>query len=117
VNVHEYSIVQALMEQVEAEAFSHHASRVGRVHVRLGELSGVDPELLKLAFETFRERTICEGAELALRLVPASWVCRSCGQPLPKDAVLRCEECGQPGKLSQGDEIILDRLEMEVFDV
>jgi len=115
--VHEYSIVQALMEQVEAEAFAHHASRVGRVHLQIGELSGVDPELLKLAFETFRERSICQGAELTLRLVPASWVCRSCARPLHKNAVLRCEACGQPGKLSQGDEIILDRLEMEVSDV
>lgn len=105
------------MEQVEAEAFAHHASRVGRVHLRIGELSGVEPDLLKLAFETFRERSICAGAELTVRLVPASWVCRSCALPLPEDAVLRCQLCGQPGKLSQGDEIILDRLEMEVSDV
>lgn len=115
--MHEYSIVQALMEQVEAEAAAHHASRVGRIHLRIGELSGVDPELLRLAFETFRERSICDGAELEVRLVPASWSCRACQYVLPQNAVLRCPVCGEPGKLSQGDEIILDRLEMEVSDV
>jgi hydrogenase nickel incorporation protein HypA/HybF len=116
-NVHEYSIVQALMAQVEVEAAAHHASRVGRVHLRIGELSGVEPDLLKLAFEAFRERSICASAELAIRLVPVSWVCRSCARPLPEDSVLRCQVCGQPGKLNQGDEIILERLEMEVSDV
>jgi len=115
--VHEYSIVQALMQQVEAEAVAHHALRVGRVYLRIGELSGVEPDLLKLAFEAFREQSICEGAQLEVRLVPVSWVCRSCARPLPEDRVLRCQVCGQPGKLNQGDEIILERLEMEVSDV
>jgi len=116
-NVHEYSIVQALMAEVEATAEAHHAGRVDRIHVSIGELSGVEPELLKLAFETFRERSICDSAELAIRVVPARWACRSCGRSLAPGAPLRCGACGHPGKLSQGDEIVLDRLEMEASDV
>lgn len=115
--MHEYSIVQALMEQVRAEAAIHRAARVGRIHVSIGELSGVEPDLLQLAFDTFREQTICATAELALRRVAVRWACRSCGRALQRGAVLRCEICGEPGKLVQGDEIILDRLEMEVLDV
>ncbi len=84
--MHEYSIVGALIERVEREAAARHATRVVRVHVRLGEFAGVEPELLVTAYDTFRERTVCEGAPLVLDRVP-------------------------------GDDLILQRIEMEVPDV
>ena len=62
--MHEYSIVQALIERVDAEARARRATAVHRLSMRIGELSGVEVELLTTAYETFRERTICAGAEL-----------------------------------------------------
>ena len=62
--MHEYSIVQALLERVEAEAAARGAVAVERVVVQIGELSGVEIELLATAYDTFRERTICERAPL-----------------------------------------------------
>lgn len=112
--MHEYSIVQALMDRVEAEAVRRHALSVGRVVVRIGELSGVEVELLHTAYMTFRERTICQDADLEIASVPAAWVCRECGQPIERGGVLRCDTCGGPATLRQGDEIVLDRIEMEV---
>ncbi len=113
-DVHEYSIVQALMDRVEEEASRRRALSVGRVVVRIGELSGVEVELLRTAFMTFRDRTICERADLEIAAVPAEWVCRECGEPIARGGALRCEDCGGPAKLRRGDEIVLDRIEMEV---
>jgi len=62
--MHEYSIVQALYEKVAAQAAANGAARVHEVHVRIGELSGVDVGLLETAWQTFRVRTICESAPL-----------------------------------------------------
>jgi len=112
--MHEYGIVSALLEQVEAEARSHGSTRVDRLHVRIGELCGVDPELLSTAYETFRERSICATAELCVENVPARWECPSCGRLIARGTMLRCEQCQKPAILSAGDEIILDRIEMEV---
>jgi hydrogenase nickel incorporation protein HypA/HybF len=112
--MHEYSIVQALMDRIEQEASRRGAVGVDRVVVRIGELSGVDTELLHTAFMTFRERTICERAALDIAAVPAVWSCRACGEPVATGAVLRCRACGGPAVLRQGDEILLERLEMEV---
>ena len=112
--MHEVSIVQALLERVEAEARSRGASRVHRLHVRLGELSGVESELLESAFFLCRERTICAGASLEIAPVNADWACASCGRSIGPGEVLRCRECGQPARLRAGDEIILERIEMEV---
>lgn len=112
--MHEYSIVQALMDRVEEEAAARRAVSVSRVIVRIGELSGVEVELLHSAFMTFRDRTICETAELEIAPVAAAWMCRECGEPIERGGPLRCGSCGGPGKLHQGDEIVLDRIEMEV---
>jgi len=112
--MHEYSIVQALLTKVEAECVSRGASAVHRLSVRIGELSGVEPDLLATAWETFREASICRGAPLEIRRVPATWSCPLCRTPIPRGTKLQCSVCDVPAKLTEGDEIILDQIEMEV---
>jgi hydrogenase nickel incorporation protein HypA/HybF len=112
--MHEYSIVQALVERVGVEAQAQGATAVHRLSIRIGELSGVDPDLLTTAYDTFRERTICDRAELDLQIVPARWECPECGRVIARGEVLTCSRCQLPARLSQGDEIMLDRIELEV---
>jgi hydrogenase nickel incorporation protein HypA/HybF len=113
--MHEYSIVSALVDRVQREAELHPGAVVRRLHVRIGELAGVELELLRTAFETFRERSVCAAAELEIAAVPAVWRCTQCGGALAPGAVLRC--CDRPARLESGDDIFLDRIEMEVPDV
>jgi hydrogenase nickel incorporation protein HypA/HybF len=115
--VHEYSIVGSLMERVEAEAAARGAVAVHRLRVRIGELSGVETSLLKAAYETFREGSICAAAELEIVPVAARWSCPACAVDLAPGGPLRCPTCGGPAGLAEGDEIVLDRMELEVPDV
>jgi len=115
--MHEYSIVQSLMAHIEAHAREHKAIAVHRVSVRIGELSGVEPELLRTAYDLVKERTLCADAPLDITAVGARWACRSCGSPVEQGLALRCRECGSPARLVEGDEILLDRIELEVADV
>lgn len=112
--MHEYSLVQALLEQVDRQARAHRALAVHRLHVSVGELAGVEVPLLETAYETFRERTRCAGAALEVHTVAARWACPVCGAAVPAGGLLRCGECGTPARLEAGDEIVLDRIEMEV---
>ena len=112
--MHEYSIVESLLARVDAEARARGATAVHRLSVRIGELSGVEIGLLATAYETFRARTICEGAELSIEAVPAAWACPDCGEAIARGVALRCPRCGVPATLTGGDEILLDRIEMEV---
>ena len=112
--MHEYSIVQALLERVDREVRSHRASRVHRVHVCIGEVAGVEIDLLKTAFETIRRGTACEAADLDVRRADARWECPRCGSPLRRGSALQCPSCGVAARLVSGDEIMLDRIEMEV---
>ncbi|QQR74977.1 MAG: hydrogenase maturation nickel metallochaperone HypA [Holophagales bacterium] len=112
--MHEYSLIQALLERVDAAARQHGATRVERLRVRVGELAGVERELLASAFELARLGSCCAAAELELVDAPARWECGRCGREIPRGGVLRCGECGAPARLAGGDEIVLERIEMEV---
>jgi len=76
--VHEYSIVSALIAQVDDAAHKHAEPRVLQVRIRVGELAGVDPTLLRTAWELFREGTCCARAELDVMTEPARWACPTC---------------------------------------
>jgi hydrogenase nickel incorporation protein HypA/HybF len=112
--MHEYSLVLALLEQVEAQVASHPGATVRRVQLRIGDQAGVVPELLQTAFEVAREHTVAAGAELAVERVPARWSCPRCGRDVPEGERLDCAGCGGPARLVAGDELILSRLELEV---
>jgi len=115
--MHEYSIVGALVDQVDQQARLHAGATVRRLHVRIGELSGVDVGLLQTAYDTFRPRTVCEDAAMEIELVPAEWRCPRCARSFARGERLRCEACARPAQMTRGDEIVLARIEMEVADV
>jgi hydrogenase nickel incorporation protein HypA/HybF len=112
--MHEYGVARALLERAQMEARRRGATRVCRLSVRIGELSGVLPELLATAFALAREGTLCHDAPLEVESVPARWQCRACGGAPTPGAVLRCPACGGELGLAGGDELLLERIEMEV---
>ncbi len=112
--MHEWSIVQTLLSEVERHARARGAIAVHRLQLRVGELAGVEVSLLETAWETFRERTCCEGAALEIERVPARWCCPRCRLELAPGARLCCARCGASARLEGGDEIVLARIEMEV---
>jgi len=115
--MHEYSIIQSLVDSVEAAVGVREGAIVHRVEVSIGELAGVDCDLLATAYEVFRAGTMCERAPLTIDRIPARWVCPRCGGAIEAGAVLRCTTCDEAARLAAGDEIILKRIEVEVPDV
>jgi hydrogenase nickel incorporation protein HypA/HybF len=114
--MHEYSLVRAMADQVEQHARANDASSVHRIAVRIGTLSGVEPELFATAFTLCREGVLA-GAELEIRRAEAVWACPKCSAAIPAGAVLRCPACEVPASLVAGDEIVLEQIEMEVAEV
>jgi hydrogenase nickel incorporation protein HypA/HybF len=112
--MHELSVCQALLDQVEALARTHHASRVERIVLQVGPLSGVEGELLRTAYPIAAAGTVAEDAELVLEAVPVRVRCRTCGHE--SDAAPNRLVCGQCGDyrtdLASGDELLLARVEL-----
>lgn len=115
--MHEYSIVQSLVDSVAAAVGSREATMqatVHEVHVAIGEMAGVDCGLLTTAYEVFRVGTLCEHAALTIDRIPANWHCPRCHVAIAGGAFLRCAACNEPAQLASGDEIVLQRIELEV---
>ena len=112
--MHEMSICQGLLNQVELIAREKGASRVDSIALSIGPLAGVEPELLSRAFEVARAETIAKDAELEIETGPVVVECRSCGMSGEVQANrLLCPTCGDwKVNLTQGDELLLLRLEV-----
>ena len=102
------------MDQVERIASEQGASRVDKIVLSIGPLSGVEPELLSRAYEVSRAGTVAESAELEIETGPILVECRSCGASGEAGVSrLVCPSCGDwQVNLTQGDELLLLRLEV-----
>lgn len=112
--MHEYSIVQALVDRIRDTARARGAIAVRRVTVQIGEIAGVDLELLQTAYDLYRVRTICETAPMLIEPVAARWRCPDGHGDIVRGCALVCPCCDRPAQLAAGDEMVLTQLELEV---
>ena len=63
--MHEASLVQSLLEQVQTLMRDHQAQRVQTIQLSVGEFSGVEPELLRSAYDLLVDQTPVRGAPAA----------------------------------------------------
>lgn len=113
--MHELSVCQGLMRQVDRIAAQNNASRVDRIALKVGALSGIEPDLLQHAFTIACEGTVAAKAELAIERGPIRVSCRQCGAA-GEAAVNRlvCPECGDwRVAVTEGEELLLLSLEIE----
>ena len=113
--MHEYSIVQALLNQCEDIAKEHKADKVIKVITKIGVMSGVETHLLQVAFDTFKEGTVCDGAEFVMDVQKLKLHCDGCGSDFEIDEhryqCLSCESLDV--KVIDGEDMYLMSLEME----
>lgn len=113
--MHEYSIVQSLIDSCDDNAKANNATKVMKVVVKIGVMSGVEPELLKTAFDTFKEKTVCEEAEFVVNMQPVVIKCNECS----KESTLNkleycCQKCQSTDiNIIDGEEMYLMQLELE----
>lgn len=112
--MHELSIAQSLVESIRAEAAVHHGGRVTRVGIRVGELSGVEPDALQFSFDVIVRGTDLEQATLDIERVPVRQRCERCACDFPVvDYTLLCPDCGASTRTVAGDELQMTYLELE----
>ena len=111
--MHELSICQALINQLETLARQQRARRVLSLVVGVGPLSGVEGRLLKQAYPVAAAGTLAEGSELDIEDSPIRVHCRTCGEDSDATANrLVCALCGDwHTDLVSGDELVLTRVE------
>jgi len=113
--MHEYSIVQSLLDSCEENAKANNATKITKVVVKIGVMSGVEPDLLKIAFDTFKEETICSQAEFIMNIQPVVIECLKCKeQSTLQNHEYSCKKCDSVDiKILDGEEMYLMQLELE----
>ena len=116
--MHEYSIVQALLNQCEEIAHENEATKITKVVTKIGAMSGVETHLLQTAFDTFKEGTLCDSAEFVIHYQKIKLHCRECQNEFEVDdgvyAYYECIRCGSSHvTVIDGEDMYLMSLEME----
>ncbi len=94
--MHELSLLEGMVQGLQAEARREGFTRVHQVRLEVGRLSGAEPEALRFAFGPATEGTLAEGADLVILLVPGTGLCRACGAEVEIEARFDpCPACGE----------------------
>jgi len=109
--MHELSISRAILDTASGYADGR---RVVLVSLTIGALRQVVPESLTFYFKIVSQGTLCEGARLAPRLVPARLRC-ACGEEWElQEPSFRCPRCaGRQVQVLDGEQLSVDSIEVE----
>lgn len=113
--MHELSVCQALVRQLQELAHREGAARIIKVVVQVGPLAGIEPQLLRHAYPIASAGSLACNAELVIEDLPLRVRCEVCGAE--SDAApnrLLCGACGDyHTQLLSGDELLLAQVELE----
>jgi hydrogenase nickel incorporation protein HypA/HybF len=114
--MHELSIVEALIDQVqhELDRAGQHGS-VMQVEVSIGRMSGVHPDAVRFAFQLLAPGTIVERAEIVIEEPKAVCHCLICDARTEiDDIVVQCPKCGADAiAIEGGRDMMLQSIEVE----
>lgn len=112
--MHELSVCQALIAQIEEIAAQHAATGVKSVSLLLGPLSGVEAQLLQDAYPIACAGSVAAESVLLIDLAPLKVKCQTCGAETEASPNrLLCGKCGDyHTQLVSGDEMLLMSVEL-----
>lgn len=101
------------MNIAESAARENRLQHITRVVLEIGQFSGVEPELLRFAFEVIKKGTILERAEIEMQVPPLLLYCRECeNEYLGEMEDLRCPVClKEQFRVLQGREMVVRSIE------
>ena len=116
--MHELGIATSVLQAARQEAQRHPGARLRKVKVRVGELSGVNPEALSFCFEVLSREGNLGPLELEIESCRRQQRCRKCAQTFTvANYDLSCPQCGTAEtEFMSGDELELASLEMEDYE-
>jgi hydrogenase nickel incorporation protein HypA/HybF len=114
--VHEFSLAQGLVRQLDELADRHKAEKILTVTVTVGSMSGIVVDSFVFGFEVLaKEHPLTNTARLEIIRAEPALDCLACGYGIVSQTrPASCPQCGSRKlRLSGGDELILTQVEME----
>lgn len=111
--MHELAITEQIAEIAIRHGEKSHAKKVADLYLVVGELSTVIDDSVQFYWDLITEQTICEGAELHFKRIPAIFKCLDCETKyqLSEGELTPCPGCGSTRmEILQGKEFYLESI-------
>ena len=111
--MHELSITEQIAEIAIRHGEQNEASKITDLYLVIGELSTVIDESVQFYWDMITENTICEGARLHFKRIPALFRCKDCSSEysLENGELAPCPKCSSSQmEILQGKEFHLDSI-------
>ena len=105
--MHELRIAMEIIAIVEKEKTRRKMDSIAEIGLRVGLLSGVDPDALSFSFEAAVADTALAKTRLSIEQVPVRAACRSCNHDFDvEEYVFICPVCGSTDvDVTRGEEL------------
>ena len=113
--MHEYSITESVLSLALEKAGEAKASKITRINLITGELSGVVDDCVQFHFDFLSKDTIAAGASLSFVRKPTRLRCRHCEAVFPpRNLDWSCPDCHEAGiEIISGRECYMESIEVE----
>jgi hydrogenase nickel incorporation protein HypA/HybF len=110
------AVAQNIIQIVE-DKFSETEQKgeIKKINIKVGKLTCVEPEALRLSFDVMCRDTILKKAVLEIDSVPITVECKDCRKKLTLDKMdFNCPNCGSFRiDVKTGDELFIESFEIE----
>lgn len=112
--MHEMALCESILGILKDQAKSQAFSKVNRVCLEVGPLSGVETEALRFGFDVVMRGSLAEGARLEIFSPPALAWCMPCAEQVEiKQRFDPCPSCGSHQlQVTSGEELRIKELEV-----
>jgi len=113
--MHEFSITESMLTLALEKANEAKATKITRINLVVGELSGVVSDCVQFYFDHISKDTIASGAELTFETKPTLLRCHECDVIFsPNNSNWNCPDCNKTSiEITSGRECYMESIEVE----
>lgn len=113
--MHELSVTESVLEIACKHAEQAQAKKVTDIYLVIGKLSSIVDDSVQFYWDFISKGTLCEGAALHFKRLPAELVCLDCNHQYElEDELIPCPNCGSARiRVVSGDEFNLESIEVQ----
>lgn len=112
--MHEAALAEGIIKIALDVAAENNSKKISAVGLKIGDMSGVEIEALKLSFKVLTKNTVAEDAELKINRVPISAKCNKCGKIFTVSHYnFFCPECEGILILQTGRELLVEYIDCD----
>ena len=113
--MHELSICQSILNAIETEFDNKGIENIREIHLKVGMLACIEPEILKNVFQLIKAGTAFQDSELFINVIEVSAGCKNCGNTFKVEKyIFVCPTCGEPSSnITEGRELLISKIILE----